>query len=136
MTQRKARGPTKKIKEIKIITRVAEDGTPVSPKSVATTFTNFCGSVVRDNVPINIQRWRKQGPNDQSFVPDRQKEMLWTEVKEQFRLPEGTDEQKVKAFALKKMAEQLRSYRKRMHNEFVKKGTTPDFEKFPKLRDG
>jgi hypothetical protein len=122
------RGPTKKINQVWILESVKEDGEPEGPKDAVTKMINFLGALVRDSVPLNVADWRQ--------YPGAQKDLLWNEVKARFTLPLGVDEDKVKEWALRKMAEQHRNHRKRLHNQYVKKGTTPDFQKFPKLRHG
>jgi hypothetical protein len=63
---------------------------------------------VRDNVPVSRVYWRRtraRGDHD-SFVPESEKEMLWTTMLETFTLPAGTED-KVKRWTLKKMAERF-----------------------------
>ena len=61
--------------------------------------------------------------------------MLWSALKSQFNFQSGTEE-KVKKWALKKMAEQFQSYKKKLYTNFVKKGLTPNFDDdtYKKLR--
>ena len=45
-------------------------------------------------------------------------------------------EEKVKEWALKKMAEQFKNWKKRLHTEFILKDKTPDFDHgYEKIRD-
>nr|AAR89889.1 hypothetical protein [Oryza sativa Japonica Group]ABF97556.1 transposon protein, putative, CACTA, En/Spm sub-class [Oryza sativa Japonica Group] len=78
-------------------------------------------------------RTRARGDND-SFVPDSEKEMLWTTMLETFMLPAGT-ENIVKQWTLKKMAEQFQSFKGDFYKKYILKGLTPNFDVFPKLRD-
>ena len=106
------RGAAKKIEGRHIITEVDEDGRPSAPAEAAKNFVRHSGWVVRDNVPVSTVYWRRtraRGDND-SFVPDSEKEMLWTTMLETFMLPAGT-ENIVKQWTLKKMAEQFQSFK-------------------------
>uniref|UniRef100_I1PRB0 Uncharacterized protein n=1 Tax=Oryza glaberrima TaxID=4538 RepID=I1PRB0_ORYGL len=69
-----------------------------------------------------------------SFVPESEKEMLWTTMLETFTLPTGT-ENIVKQWTLKKMAEQFQSFKGDLYKKYILKGLTPNFDIFPKLRD-
>ena len=64
-----------------------EDGEPESPKQAVTKMVNFCGALVRDNVPLSVHRWRSNNANDPNSFPQRQKDLLWDEVKTKFTLP-------------------------------------------------
>nr|ABA98662.1 transposon protein, putative, CACTA, En/Spm sub-class [Oryza sativa Japonica Group] len=130
------RGAAKKIEGRHIITDVDEDGRPSAPAEVAKNFVRHCGCVVRDNVPVSTVYWRRtraRGDND-SFVPDSEKEMLWTIMLETFTLLAGT-ENIVKQWTLKKMAEQFQSFKGDLYKKYILKGLTPNFDVFPKLRD-
>ena len=87
------------------IEEVGRDGQPIAPKRSRDTFIHQCGVVVRDSVPISIQEWNKKKDPEVSYVQDRQKDDLWTSLMTNFSLPPEADPNKVKAFALKKIAE-------------------------------
>ena len=67
------------------------------------------------------------------------KDLLWDSVTPHFNLPAGDDLRKlVESWALKKMATQFQTWKKKLYNEFVKKNLTPDFSQnspYKKLRD-
>nr|CAD40437.3 OSJNBa0035B13.10 [Oryza sativa Japonica Group]CAH66062.1 OSIGBa0091B08.3 [Oryza sativa] len=111
---RRQRGAAKKLEGRHIITEVEEDGRPSAPAEAA---KNYYG--VRDH---------------ESFVPDSEKEMLWTTMLKTFTLPAGTED-KVKRWTLKKMAEQFQSFKGDLYQKYILKGQTPNFDTFPKLRD-
>jgi hypothetical protein len=68
------------------------------------------------------------------YVPDREKAMLWEQVKENFTF-ENVDEAKVKEWGLKKGAISSQTYKKTLNKDYIKKGVEPDFSKHPKIRD-
>lgn len=68
------------------------------------------------------------------YVPDREKAMLWEQVKENFTF-ENVDEAKVKEWGLKKGAISFQTYKKTLNKDYIKKGVEPDFSKHPKIRD-
>nr|ABB47112.2 transposon protein, putative, CACTA, En/Spm sub-class [Oryza sativa Japonica Group] len=130
------RGAAKKIEGRHIITEVDEDGRPSAPVEAAKNYIHHSGWVVRDNVLVSKVYWhrtRARGDND-SFVPESEKEMLWTTMLETFTLPAGT-ENIVKQWTLKKMAEQFQSFKGDLYKKYILKGLTPNFDVFPKLRD-
>nr|AAT38099.1 unknown protein [Oryza sativa Japonica Group]AAV31395.1 putative hydroxyproline-rich glycoprotein [Oryza sativa Japonica Group] len=130
------RGAAKKIEGRHIITEVDENGRPSAPAEAAKNFVRHSGWVVRDNVPVSTVYWRRtraRRDND-SFVPDSEKEMLWTTMLETFTLPAGT-KNIVKRWTLKKMAEQFQSFKGDLYKKYILKGLTPNFDVFPKLRD-
>nr|CAE03533.1 OSJNBa0061C06.21 [Oryza sativa Japonica Group] len=89
-----------------------------------------------DNVPVSTVYWRRTRArgDHESFVPDSEKEMLWTTLLETFTLPAGT-ENIVKRWTLKKMVEQFQSFKGDLYQKYILKGQTPNFNTFPKLRD-
>jgi hypothetical protein len=130
------RGAAKKLEGRHIITEVEEDGRPSAPAEAAKNYVRHSGWVVRDNVPVSTVYWRRTraSGDHESFVPDSEKEMLWTTMLETFTLPAGTKD-KVKRRTLKKMAEQFQSFKGDLYQKYILKGQTPNFDTFPKLRD-
>nr|CAJ86268.1 H0901F07.5 [Oryza sativa] len=130
------RGAAKKLEGRHIITEVEEDGCPSAPAEAAKNYVRHSGWVVRDNVPVSRVYWRRTRArgDHESFVPDSEKEMLWTTMLETFTLPAGTED-KVKRWTLKKMAEQFQSFKGDLYQKYILKGQTPNFDTFPKLRD-
>jgi hypothetical protein len=125
------------------ITAIKDDGQPIEPKRTKDTFVSQCGAIVRDSVPISVEQWNKSKDHPEvSYVQDRQKDDLWTALKANFTLPPEEDpnkpviEPKVKAFALKKMADLFRNWKKELNTKFVEKGKTPEFTgRYEKIRD-
>nr|AAX95593.1 hypothetical protein [Oryza sativa Japonica Group]ABF97743.1 transposon protein, putative, CACTA, En/Spm sub-class [Oryza sativa Japonica Group] len=130
------RGAAKKLEGRHIITEVEEDGRPSAPAEAAKNYVRHSGWVVQDNVPVSTVYWRRTRArgDHESFVPDSEKEMLWTTMLETFTLPAGTED-KVKRWTLKKMAEQFQSFKGDLYQKYILKGQTPNFDTFPKLRD-
>ena len=117
----------------------------MAPKKHATKFVNQCGVIVRDNIPITIQEWNKpkKSGDGVSYVDDRSKDDLWEKLMAHFNLPPDYNEidadctpipvglerrLRVKEFALKKMAEAFRNYKKTLYAKYVAKKKTPVFE--------
>jgi len=117
----------------------------MAPKKHATKFVNQCGVIVRDNIPITIQEWNKpkKAGDGVSYVDDRSKDDLWEKLMAHFNLPPDYNEidadgtpipgglerrLRVKEFALKKMAEAFRNYKKTLYAKYVAKKKTPVFE--------
>jgi len=136
------------------IERVAEDGTPTAPPGVKNKMVKQCGVLVRDFIPITVREWHRPNEKGQLYVSDEGKERLWRKLMVNFTLPapevdsdeEDPDEaekiarkimeQKVKDWALKKMAELFKNWKKRLNKLFVKKNKTPDFDKgYEKIKD-
>ena len=118
------------------IEEVGRDGQPIAPKRSRDTFIHQCGVVVRDSVPISIQEWNKKKDPEVSYVQDRQKDDLWTSLMTNFSLPPEADPNKVKAFALKKMAELFKNWKKDLNKKFVEKDKTPEFTgPYEKIKD-
>ena len=105
----------------------------MAPKKHVVHFTSQCGVVVRDNVPISTREWNKTKKEQVSYVDERTKLTLWTKLMINFTLPPQVDpkenviERKVKAWALKKMAQQFSNWKKRLTVDYIRKGKTPDF---------
>jgi hypothetical protein len=100
-----------------------DDGEPTQPKKNAKKFVRQCGVVVRDGVPIIMQEWRK--PKDPkprvNYVDKSMKDALWDQLLEHFILPNSLSEcqrDKVKEFALRKMALVFQTWKKRLWNEY------------------
>ena len=111
---------------------VSPQGQPLEPKEAANAFTSQCGVIVRDKVPITTRNWNKPGkkkdPAGASFVDDRAKDTMWNSLMTHFTLPVlETDEltqqmtRKVKHFALKKMGELFKEWKKRLYHKYVLK---------------
>ena len=135
------------------IDEIAANGKPMEPKEHATKFVNQCGVIARDTIPITIQEWNKPTKSGAgvSYVDDRAKDDLWNKLMANFNLPPDYNEidadgtpipgglerrLRVKEFALKKMAEAFRNYKKRLHTDYVLKKKTPVFKGvLEKLKD-
>ena len=86
--------------------------------------------ILRDTVPITTRNWNKPGkkrdPAGASFVDDRARDAMWNSLMTHFTLPVlETDEltqqmtRKVKHFALKKMGELFKEWKKRLYHKYV-----------------
>ena len=112
------------------ITKITDNGQPIEPKRTKDAFVAQCRAIVRDTIPISIQKWNKPKNKDPqvSYDKDRQKDELWTVLKENFTLPPEEDlnkpviEPKVNACALKKMAGLFRRWKNEFKSTFVDKG--------------
>jgi hypothetical protein len=61
------------------------------------------------------QDWKIKNPEEiHHAVPPNQKELLWTEVKAMFTLPERVAEELVKKYALKEMAQAFSTFKKKL----------------------
>ena len=123
-----------------IIEFVPNTGEPLLPKNNAKKFINHCRFLVSDRVPISVREWKQKKDDPRiSFVSKREKDLLWDSVTPHFNLPAGDDLRKlVESWALKKMATQFQTWKKKLYNEFVKKNLTPDFSQnspYKKMRD-
>ncbi|KAJ1277649.1 hypothetical protein BS78_04G019600 [Paspalum vaginatum] len=125
---KKPRGPTKKenFEERYTITHVGDDGKPLEPVKATTKFVNFCGIIVRENVPISILAWKKAEKSKLNLK-------MLLELSSKFTLPQGTEEM-VKQWALKEMAVLFQTFKTKLWGNYVKHGQAPDFRKYPKLR--
>ena len=113
---------------------VYPEGKRLEPKANANKFVHQCGVIVRDNVPISVQEWQKPKVEGVSYVDNRLKGVLWNKLIARFTLPVlGSEQQtkamteKVKHFALKKMAEHFNNYKNRLYRAYVKNKKAPDF---------
>ena len=118
---------------------VTPEGKPLYPRKNAIKFVHQCGVVVRDLVPISTREWKKPKKEGVSYVDDKLKILLWEKLIRHFTLPEVEDDDeagtktkalrdKVKHWALKKMAEQFNKFKNRIWKEYKEKGKIPKFE--------
>ena len=114
------------------ITAISARGEPMEPKKGATAFKNQCGVLVRDRVPVSYREWNK---TETEYVPDRYKDGLWEDLMAHFTLPELETEiemeklrQKVKKWALMKMGELFRQWKKRLWATYKKDKKPPKFK--------
>ena len=92
--------------------------------------------MVRDRIPITVREWHKpKGAEESEYVAERYKEGLWNDLMAHFTLPEYEDDadtaalrEKVKEWALKKMAELFRQWKKTLWLKYQKNKTAPKFE--------
>ena len=115
-----------------VIDKVGVDGEPLEPKENRTKFINQCGVIVRDNIAISTREWHKPKADDGSvsYVDERSKDDLWDKLMAYFNLPLGLSDGmklKVKDWALKKMATQFRTFKKKLWSEYKQKKETPTF---------
>lgn len=138
MSSRKRKRSTKaKMSGRIIITAIDEEGAPSAPTYARTKFVNQVGYIVRENIPISFKAWKKAKDLEPAdVVPEQEKQLCWEQLMSHFTLPAGQGiEEKVKQFALKKMAIAFQTFKKNLKRDYIKKGTPPDFEnKFQKLR--
>ena len=126
-----------------------------APNDVKKKFVKACGVVVRDHIPITVREWLKPKAKGISYVGDTAKENLLKKVMTHFTLPalevdpdeeepseeemnkrKKAVEEKLMEWALKKMADQFRAWKKRLNMQFVEKDKTPDFDNgYEKIRD-
>jgi hypothetical protein len=91
--KRGKQGPTKIFEGRYIITEVAHNGEPMTPASAAGKYIWEYGRSVRDHIPISFRLWKSNNANEQSVVvPQRDKEQLWRELKNNFTLPPESEE--------------------------------------------
>ena len=67
-------------------------------------------------------------------MPPHQKEMLWTELKDMFTLPEGVDQELVKKCALKKMALAFATFKEKLYTNYIKKDQEPNWDDLPQVK--
>jgi hypothetical protein len=109
------------------------NGEPILPDANAKTFVRQCGVVVRDAVPITMQEWIQ--PNNPKtgvkYVEKRLKDALWLQLMEHFILPDSLSERardKVKEFALHKMATAFQTWKKKLWTEYkARDNKAPEF---------
>ena len=133
--KRTKRGPAKKLKEgIKYnIDAIKDNGKPVEPKKNAGKFIRQCGVLVKDQLPISIQEWKRPAKPcpDLTFVDDRAKKLLWETLMSHFTLLDhftAEDVEKVKNAALRKMAVAFNNHKKSIWAKYVEgEKKTPEF---------
>nr|TKW02918.1 hypothetical protein SEVIR_7G030900v2 [Setaria viridis] len=122
-----------------IITKINEDGESIVPHNAKTKLVNQIEFLVRDNILVSFQNWKSHEIGESvastSMVPisvvlEREKEMIWEHIKENFTF-EGVDEAKVKDWNFRKGAIVFQMYKKNLNKDYIKKGLTPDFTKHP-----
>jgi hypothetical protein len=102
-------------------------------------FVAHCGYLVRDRLPVSAREWRQRKDNPNiSFVSDRDKELIWQDILQHFTLDTQDEalKEKVKIWAMQKMAKQFQAWKKTLYKTFVAQGRTPDFtnKAYVKLR--
>ena len=111
------------------------EGCPSAPEAASIKFVNQCGVIVRARIPITTTLWKSSKPEEQQHaVPPHQKEMLWTELKDMFTLPEAVDEELVKKYALKKMALAFATFKKKLFTNYIKKDKEPNGDNLPQVK--
>jgi hypothetical protein len=127
---------------------VGVDGEPQAPDDVAKKCVKQCGVLVRDYIPITVQEWNRPSSGGVPFVGDATKDKLLYRLMINFLLPRldvNPDEEerakeelleRVKKFALIKMAEAFKNWKKKLYLNFVKLDKTLDFNQgsYAKLR--
>jgi hypothetical protein len=127
------RGPAKKLKDgVKYnIDAIKPNGEPSEPKKNADKWIRQCGVLVKDQIPISIQEWKKPAKErpDLTYVDQRAKDRLWESLMSHFTLPDhftDADVQKVKDAALRKMAVAFNNHKKNIWAKYGGK-KTPEF---------
>nr|TKW22537.1 hypothetical protein SEVIR_4G235100v2 [Setaria viridis] len=120
----------KKLEGRIIITEIVEDGEPIAPHNAKTKLVNQIGFLVRDKIPISFQNWKILEIDESiastsmvpiNMVPEREKEMIWEQIKENFTF-ESVDEAKVKDWSFQKDAIAFQTYKKNLNEDYIKKG--------------
>ena len=106
------------------IDAIKTDGEEILPKKNANKFIRQCRVIVRDQIPISIEEWKKaaKGDPDVTFVNQRAKDLLWESLMSHFTLPDhftDADLQKVMDAALRKMAFAFNNHKKTIWNKYV-----------------
>jgi hypothetical protein len=118
---------------------VGVDDEPQAPEEVAKKFVKQCGVLSRDHIPIIVQEWNRPSSGGVPYVGDVAKDKLFDRLVLNFLLPrldvnpdekEKANEEllkRVKKFAMIKMAEAFKNWKKKLYLKFVKLDKTPDF---------
>jgi hypothetical protein len=124
------------------IDAIKSNGEPLEPRKNAIKFTRQCRVIVRDQIPISVQEWKKPAKGDPrvTFVDERAKDLLWESLMSHFTLPDNltdADLKKVRKSALKKMAIAFNTHQSNIWKAYIKAGKqTPEFkETLEKARD-
>ena len=127
---------------------VGVDGEPQAPVDVARKFVKQCGVLARYYIPITVQEWNRPSGGGVPYVGDAAKDRLFDKLMTNFLLPMldvNPDEeerarrelvQRVKKFALSKMTDAFKNWKKKLYNNFVKVEKNPYFTQggYAKLR--
>ena len=127
---------------------VGVDGKPQVPVDVTRKFVKQCGVLARDYIPITVQEWNRPSGGGVPYVGDAAKDRLFDKLMTNFLLPMldvNPDEeerarrelvQRVKKFALSKMTDAFKNWKKKLYNNFVKVEKNPYFTQggYAKLR--
>jgi hypothetical protein len=99
----------------------------MTPANAIRKYIRECGRLVRYHIPISFRLWKSNNANEQSaVVPQRDKEQIWHELKNNFTLPPGSEEL-VKDWTFRKMATQFQTFKKNLVKDYIKQGKTPTF---------
>ena len=94
---------------------------------LARNLSTNVGLLFGARILITTRLWKSSKPEEQQHaVPPHQKEILWTELKDMFTLPEGVDQELVNKCALKKMALAFASFKKKLYTNYIKKDKEPN----------
>nr|ABA97998.1 transposon protein, putative, CACTA, En/Spm sub-class [Oryza sativa Japonica Group] len=99
-----------------VVTHVSPKGEPLASKTAHAKFSSQCGIIVREKIPIRVKDW--------DHVSNRDKEVLWKELKKIFQSPDGL-EAAVRNCALQTMAKSWHGWKTTLNKKFVKTGRTP-----------
>ena len=83
------------------------------------------GYLVRDRLLVSAREWRQRKDNPNiSFVSDRDKELIWLDILQHFTLDTQDEalKEKVKIWAMQKMAKQFQAWKKTLYKTFVAQG--------------
>jgi hypothetical protein len=78
--------------EITYVTMLDLNGLSIEPPEARKAFKHACRFQVRDNVSITIQHWR--------LMPEATNELLWKNIAEKNKYPDGIDKGFVKSATL------------------------------------
>jgi Tfp pilus assembly pilus retraction ATPase PilT len=99
----------------------------MTPANAARKYIRECGRLVRDHIPISFRLWKSNNANEQSVaVPQRDKEQLWCELKNNFIFPLESEEL-VNDWTFRKMATQFQTFKRNLVKDYIKQGKTPTF---------